>query len=372
MPTIACTVLILGEFFLTTLGGSAFAASEFSALDEGGAPEHFPLASSTIPREAIEGFLFLISDRVKDEVLALDGNIIQELPVPILFDVLPEDLEDSWGVPRPGGRVHEGIDILAERGASVVSPTDAVVTNRGFDPSGGIYCITANPGGEQFYYAHLESIRDTIVPGIHLKAGDILGSVGNTGNAEDREPHLHFGIYYRGSAIYPNPRLTHTFSLQQKADILERTLETGAVGLATAVSFVERYAALLEDSPSEELTVPPRMTLLMNRADVRATIQALQHDLTLDARGTGVRFLQEFLIRAAGGPTAEDLAHAGATGYFGPLTRAALREYQERTNITPARGYFGPRTRTVLLAELLSTAQTTRAISRGSGIVSTP
>ncbi|MEK7855781.1 MAG: M23 family metallopeptidase, partial [Acidobacteriota bacterium] len=223
----ACTVLILGEFFLTTPVGSAFAASAFADLDEGGAPEHLLIASSTIPREAIEGFLFRISDRVKDEVLALDGTVIRELPIPILFDVLPEDLEDSWGVSRPGGRIHEGIDILSERGAIVVSPTDAVVTDRGFDPSGGNYCITANPGGEQFYYAHLDSIRDTVEPGAHLKVGDIIGSVGNTGNAEDRAPHLHFGIYYRGSAVYPNPRLTHAFSLQQKADILERTLETG-------------------------------------------------------------------------------------------------------------------------------------------------
>jgi peptidoglycan hydrolase-like protein with peptidoglycan-binding domain len=308
--TTACIVLILGGFFLTAIEGSAHAA-----LDDA-APEHFPLASSTIPREAIEDFLFRISDRVKGEVLTLDGNVIQELPVPILFDVLPEDLNDTWGVPRPGGRVHEGVDILAERGAIVVSPTDAVVTNVGFDPSGGNYCITANPGGEQFYYAHLESIADTVEPGAHLKAGDIIGSVGNTGNAEGRAPHLHFGIYYRGSAVYPNPRLTHTFSLQQ--------------------------------------------------ADPHAVIKTLQYDLTLDARGAGVHVLQGFLIMAARGPAAEALAHAGATGYFGPLTRAALAEYQEAEGVTPARGYFGSRTRAVLIAELLSTKEAPQTISRGS------
>ncbi|OGZ00377.1 MAG: hypothetical protein A2945_03455 [Candidatus Liptonbacteria bacterium RIFCSPLOWO2_01_FULL_52_25] len=74
-------------------------------------------------------------------------------------------------------------------------------------------------------------------------------------------------------------------------------------------------------------------------------------DLDLGSRGIDVKALQEFLIEQNKGPVAEQLAAVGATGYFGPLTRKALAEYQGSVGIAPAAGYFGPKTRSYINAK---------------------
>ncbi|HEX8591295.1 MAG TPA: peptidoglycan-binding domain-containing protein, partial [Candidatus Paceibacterota bacterium] len=70
-------------------------------------------------------------------------------------------------------------------------------------------------------------------------------------------------------------------------------------------------------------------------------------DLSFGSRGEDVVSLQHELI-AYGGPAAQALSKVGATGYFGPLTRAALVEFQKNNGITPAAGYFGAKTRAAL------------------------
>ncbi len=68
-------------------------------------------------------------------------------------------------------------------------------------------------------------------------------------------------------------------------------------------------------------------------------------DLDLNSEGSDVTALQLFLIAQNKGPQAQALAAVGATGFFGPLTQAALAEYQASVGITPAVGFFGPVTR---------------------------
>ncbi|HYE23467.1 MAG TPA: peptidoglycan-binding domain-containing protein [Candidatus Paceibacterota bacterium] len=68
-------------------------------------------------------------------------------------------------------------------------------------------------------------------------------------------------------------------------------------------------------------------------------------DLYVGARGADVTWLQHFLIEMGTGKAAISLKAAGATGYFGPLTRSALAEFQSARQITPAQGYFGSKTR---------------------------
>ncbi|MEN9405397.1 MAG: hypothetical protein RLY47_356 [Candidatus Parcubacteria bacterium] len=68
-------------------------------------------------------------------------------------------------------------------------------------------------------------------------------------------------------------------------------------------------------------------------------------DLDLGAQGDDVLQLQLFLMTQNKGPAAQSLASNGATGFFGPLTQAALAEYQAPVGITPAVGFFGPVTR---------------------------
>lgn len=251
-----------------------------------------PAASPTISEDEFDGFLFRVNEETKIKILELDGEPAEILPVPVLFGVSIGDFSDTWGESRADGLAHNGTDIIAPRGELVVSPTKAVVTKVGRDNKGGNYVITANPGGEQFYYAHLDAPYENFKIGDMLDPGDLIGYIGNTGNARGKSPHLHFGIYYKGLARNPFPRLTQEFSPDEKLAALEKILSKSRI--------------------------------------------------TFGQTGAGVRFLQRFLIQYEAGVYSKRLANAGATGYFGSLTKQALSEYQSAIGISPAAGYFGP------------------------------
>lgn len=79
-------------------------------------------------------------------------------------------------------------------------------------------------------------------------------------------------------------------------------------------------------------------------------VQGITNDLWQGSSGGDVTTLQQFLISQDEGSAAQALANVGATGYFGPLTRAALAEFQTNAGISPASGNFGPITRAYLSA----------------------
>jgi murein DD-endopeptidase MepM/ murein hydrolase activator NlpD len=120
-------------------------------------------------------------------------------------------LRSSFGAPRPGNRQHQGIDILAPRGTLVVAADAGVVTGTRPNRLGGNVVWAAGAGRRLYYYAHLQEVAADVGPGRLLAAGDVLGSVGTSGNAAGGPPHLHFGIYavshLRFAAIDPHPLL---------------------------------------------------------------------------------------------------------------------------------------------------------------------
>lgn len=128
------------------------------------------------------------------------------LPVPV-EGVEPEALRDTWGASRSQGRSHEGIDIFAPRNTQVLSSTHGLVARRGWNRLGGRIITVIGPGGHRHYYAHLEA-WDLPDEGDWVEAGQVLGYVGNSGNAAGTPPHLHYGIYARsGGAMNPYPLL---------------------------------------------------------------------------------------------------------------------------------------------------------------------
>lgn len=132
----------------------------------------------------------------------------QELPTEnSLPSPLPEQhLTDTWGAARSQGRSHEGIDIFAPRGTPIQSTTQGIVSKVGENTLGGRVVVVVGPGGAGHYYAHLEDYAD-ISPNDWVDAGDIIGYVGDSGNAKGTPPHVHYGIYINGSAVNPYPLL---------------------------------------------------------------------------------------------------------------------------------------------------------------------
>jgi murein DD-endopeptidase MepM/ murein hydrolase activator NlpD len=129
-----------------------------------------------------------------------------QLSVPV-EGVSPSQLVDTWGGPRSGGRHHKGIDIFGKRGQNIRSTTDGVVVFVGELSLGGRTVWVLGPGGKWHYYAHLEKYGN-VRPGQWIRAGHLVGMVGDSGNAKGTPPHLHYGIYLLfGRAINPYPLL---------------------------------------------------------------------------------------------------------------------------------------------------------------------
>lgn len=132
----------------------------------------------------------------------------QELPTEnSLPSPLPEQhLTDTWGGARSEGRSHEGIDIFAPRGTPIQSTTQGIISKVGDDRLGGRVVVVVGPGGAGHYYAHMEDYAN-ISTNDWINAGDVIGYVGNSGNAKSTPTHVHYGIYINGRAVNPYPLL---------------------------------------------------------------------------------------------------------------------------------------------------------------------
>ena len=113
---------------------------------------------------------------------------------------------DTWQQSRPGGRQHEGVDIMGVKGLALYAVVDGTVTRMyGAEAvlSGNALRLTASDG-TYFFYAHLDSFAPGIAVGSVVKAGQIVGYMGATGNAGS--PHLHFEVHPKGgAAVNPYP-----------------------------------------------------------------------------------------------------------------------------------------------------------------------
>lgn len=126
-------------------------------------------------------------------------------------DIQPRQIADTWGAARSEGRKHEGVDIFAKRGTPVLSATSGIVSRVGTNQLGGNVIWIIGPNLSRHYYAHLDAYADEIQVGDWVEVGQIIGYVGNTGNAKNTPPHLHYGIYLNGQgAVNPYPYLVST------------------------------------------------------------------------------------------------------------------------------------------------------------------
>jgi LysM repeat protein len=111
---------------------------------------------------------------------------------------------NDWGFPRSGDRFHTGNDLFAPRGTPVLAPT-----------SGSVLAVNGAIGGLQFF---LRGDDGTTYIGTHLdafgatgrvNAGDVIGYVGDSGNARGSRPHLHFEVQPAGGrSVNPYPLLS--------------------------------------------------------------------------------------------------------------------------------------------------------------------
>ncbi len=291
----------------------------------------------------------------------LDDDIVEDLFVPLLFGIKLNSIVSDFGDPRGGGtREHEGQDLIAPLGTPIVTPTEAVVTRIGTGESAGKYVYTRNPGGETFRYMHLDAFAD-IDEGDVLEAGDFIGTVGDTGNAMGGVAHLHFEIRDE-EALDPYPRITVELTLKEKMELVERMFENlddadeVAEFLTTSHTADFRTALNAGYDLPEEITEALEERGIVSVADLVAQLERIidsiptvvTSELTLGSQGTSVSLMQTYLIFTQTGPAVTVLKSAGATGYYGPVTAAAIREYQTSAKL-PVTGVYDVATRAAMM-----------------------
>ena len=108
-----------------------------------------------------------------------------------------QSVADTFGAARPdvSGGWHHGDDIFAPLGTPVLAVAHGVVFSVGWEKLGGRRLWLRDDRGNEFYYAHLSAYSPLAVDGAIVDAGDVLGFVGNTGDAEGTPYHLHFEIH---------------------------------------------------------------------------------------------------------------------------------------------------------------------------------
>jgi peptidoglycan LD-endopeptidase LytH len=140
---------------------------------------------------------------------------IKNLLIPVA-GVASNQLHDSFYDSRSDGRIHEALDIMAPHDMPVLAADDGAVMKLHQSDRGGIMLYQSDPSGLYvYYYGHLSRYADGMAEGKRVKRGEVIGYVGDTGNAGAGNYHLHFGIskmtaagkWYGGEPINPYPLL---------------------------------------------------------------------------------------------------------------------------------------------------------------------
>ncbi len=146
-------------------------------------------------QDASDGFMtYCYLQTVFDDEGTVKEYTLPPISQPLVYPVPGHiDLRDGWYDNRDDGtRFHTGMDIRAPEGADIVSCTDGVVEKVLYNDKAGNYVQIIDEYGYRYFYCHMVRLPDFIKPGDYVKAGDVIGPIGNTGNSTAN--HLHLTI----------------------------------------------------------------------------------------------------------------------------------------------------------------------------------
>jgi murein DD-endopeptidase MepM/ murein hydrolase activator NlpD len=148
---------------------------------------------------------------------ALPASGLLMIPV---AGVSAAQLSDTFDDARGDGRVHDAIDIMAPRGTAVIAAAAGVIEKLFESERGGTTMYIRRTGGQWIdYYAHLDAYAPGVTEGQRVSQGQVIGTVGSTGDASAKAPHLHYAInlmapgesWWQGRAVNPYPLLKASY-----------------------------------------------------------------------------------------------------------------------------------------------------------------
>jgi murein DD-endopeptidase MepM/ murein hydrolase activator NlpD len=146
---------------------------------------------------------------------------------------------DTWGASRSGGRRHAGTDIMSPKGTPVVTVEDGIVERLDWHRLSGWHIMIRHADGWTSHYLHLNNdhagtddgaggpeaaFAEGLQIGDFVKAGDIIGFVGDSGNAEHTGSHTHFELHLDGTKLNPYRYLQEAFERKLRASQVGRSI----------------------------------------------------------------------------------------------------------------------------------------------------
>jgi murein DD-endopeptidase MepM/ murein hydrolase activator NlpD len=161
-----------------------------------------------------ERLLQLLS-RLKPYGLSLQQGLLKVAgPFPVAG---PSWWTNDWHACRDGcTRFHEGLDMFAPTGTPLVAIADGVVTQKVVGDLSGISVEIEDAHGVQYFYAHLDDWAPGLRAGQQVHQGDVIGFIGNTGNAIYTAPHVHLEVQPAGIPVPPKPFVDKWLTLAER------------------------------------------------------------------------------------------------------------------------------------------------------------
>ena len=126
-------------------------------------------------------------------ILALGLLIPERGLIPVKDATLKDwNSKSFWYSPWGKSGVHKGIDVFAKHGTHVISSVSGLVLYTGNISMGGNVVAVLGPKWRIHYYAHLAAIETKTL--CWTSRGEVIGTVGDSGNAADKPPHLHYSV----------------------------------------------------------------------------------------------------------------------------------------------------------------------------------
>jgi murein DD-endopeptidase MepM/ murein hydrolase activator NlpD len=147
---------------------------------------------------------------------------------------------DTWGAPRSGGRRHKGTDIMSPKGTWVVAVDDGIVERLEWNRLSGWNIMIRHADGWTSHYLHLNNdttgtddgqggpeaaFAEGLEVGSFVKAGEVIGFVGDSGNAEHSGSHTHFELHVDGRKVNPYPFLEEAMERKVRESEVQRELQ---------------------------------------------------------------------------------------------------------------------------------------------------
>ncbi len=201
-----------------------------------------PPSNSRALYEAVQQLVDLGLSR--DEAIRIGFG---RFPVAGVANYVHDWLYPRWG---PGFRFHLGTDVFAPYGTPLRAPVDGTVTS-GNGSLGGLYVKVHMDDGTYFYMAHMSGLVDGFTNGMAVKTGDIVGYIGDSGNAKGGAPHVHFSVYPQGGdPVDPKPILDRWLSEAMDAlpGVVEQVRASRPTATASAPAAPRKPGSLLATS----------------------------------------------------------------------------------------------------------------------------